>query len=171
MAYHVTMMIVCLITIIMFLLLEGSDRKKAQEERRQNQHQTVQAVLNEQFLQRSEGFRLYPELIAMMYNVLSYPCQQRAFEVGMNDSLFVYGSYDQYKDNPSCENVLYEDMPMDSDVFYVKENIVQHLVPQGHSIKNDGNTSVEDWLLERFQKGERLSNFRTFSNRVPPHIT
>jgi hypothetical protein len=150
--------------------LRGIRSKNAQEERRQDQHQTVQAVLNEQFLQRSEGFRQNPDLIAMMYNVLSYPCQQRAFEIGMNDSLYVYGSYDQYKDNPNCKNVLYEDMPMDSDVFYVKDNIVHQLVPQGQRMNGGGNASVEDWLLERFQKGERMSNFRTFSTRVPPHI-
>lgn len=143
----------------------GLETKTLQEQRRNNQREARQAVLNEQLFQRTEKSHL-PEVIAMLYNVLSFPCQQQAFEAGVEDAKAVYNSCDDNTESNystelrSTPQMLCESMPMDSEFVYAGDSIVERLAQEEASI-NGGRTSavpsVEDWLVDRFQKGELLA--------------
>eukprot|EP00539_Tryblionella_compressa_P011636 CAMPEP_0178810118 /NCGR_PEP_ID=MMETSP0745-20121128/18494_1 /TAXON_ID=913974 /ORGANISM="Nitzschia punctata, Strain CCMP561" /LENGTH=333 /DNA_ID=CAMNT_0020470567 /DNA_START=116 /DNA_END=1117 /DNA_ORIENTATION=- len=156
------------------ITFRGLRSKMEHEQRRQNQQEAIHAVLNEQLLQRVEGgtHNLLPELTAMLYNVLSFPCQQTAFQAGVCDALAVYGTVEEYQRRTECQNPLFETMPMEScsDFFLVEDSIVKHVHQESRSNRrSNGNTtdkddyemvpSVEDWLFERFQRGEQLANF------------
>jgi hypothetical protein len=150
----------------------GLETKAVQESRRLTQREARNAVLNEQLYQRAEGSHL-PEVIAMLYNVLSFPCQQEAFEVGVEDAVAVYHSSDGMAGAAGVDGttastratpkMLCERMPTDSDFVYAGETIVERLALEGTTTTNRFGErvvaipSVEDWLFERFQKGEILA--------------
>lgn len=156
----------------------GLETKSLQQQRRHNQREARDAVLNEQLFQRTEKSHL-PEVIAMLYNVLSFPCQQHAFEVGVQDAKTVYsnssnGDDDMMEDtghevrlSQATPQMLFECMPMDSEIVYAGDSIVERLAQEeasySNSIRSEAGSplatveSVEDWLVERFQIGKLLA--------------
>jgi hypothetical protein len=159
----------------------GLETKLLQQQRRSNQREATDAVLNEQLFQRTEKSNL-PEVIAMLYNVLSFPCQQHAFEVGVDDAKAVYSNnsnndVDEKMDGAgtgtdvtvsrATPKMLFECMPVDSEIAYAGDSIVERLAQEEASYCNrigvDAGSplatiaSVEDWLVERFQMGKLLA--------------
>jgi hypothetical protein len=145
--------------------LRGLESTLGIGQRRQNQRESVVAVLNEQVLQRSEGRGQFPDVIAMLYNVLSFPCQQKAWEMGVTDAIYVYGTGEECR-ALGCKNALCERMPMDTDTVYVVDTVMQQLLgQQGQQCcmsKPTAFTSIEDWLFDRYQRGGRLANFQRY---------
>lgn len=151
---------------IAVVTMRGIRSEASSRQRRHDQQETSRAVLNEQMLQRSEGItttRHLPEVTAMLYNLLSFSCQQRALEMGFKDAMSVYGSEKDYQILPDTKNVLCEPMPMDADMLCVEESFVRHLAERG--LKEAGN-SLEDWLFERYQRGQQLAQKRACSDQV-----
>jgi hypothetical protein len=149
----------------------GLETKPLQEQRRHNQREARNAVLNEQLFQRTEKSHL-PEVIAMLYNVLSFPCQQHAFEVGVEDAKAVYSSSshddimadaddDDATESRATPQILFECMPMDFEIAYAGDSILDRLASEEASSRNGCALatveSVEDWLVERFQMGKLLA--------------
>ena len=68
--------------------MRGLETKSAQDRRRSNQRQARMAVFNEQALQKSQNESI-PEVIAMLYNVLTLPSQQHALKLAIDDAASV----------------------------------------------------------------------------------
>lgn len=146
--------------------MRGIRSEASSRQRRHDQQETTRAVLNEQMLQRSEvasTSRNLPEVTAMLYNLLSFSCQQRALETGFRDAMSVYGNEKDYQSLPDTKNVLCESMPMDADMLCVEESFVRHLAERG--LQEAGN-SLEDWLFERYQRGQQLAQKRACFDQV-----
>lgn len=139
--------------------MRGIRSEASSRQRRFDQQETTRAVLNEQMLQRSEGGATHlPEVIAMLYNLMSHSGQQRALEVGTKDALCVYGTEGDYQRMELTKNVLCESMPMDSDMLCVEESFAEELAQRWLC---DSNTnSIEDWLFERYERGQQLADLR-----------
>jgi hypothetical protein len=142
---------------VAIITMRGIRSEASSRQRRYDQQETTRAVLNEQILQRTEGTSHLPEVIAMLYNLMSYSCQQRALEIGFKDALCVYGTEEDYQRSEHTKNVLCEPVPMDSDMLCIEDSFVDHLAQQGH---RDATISIEDWLFERYQRGQQLAQMR-----------
>jgi hypothetical protein len=145
--------------------MRGIRSETSSRQRRYDQQETTRAVLNEQMLQRTEGMSPLPDVIAMLYNLMSFSCQQRALEMGHKDAVCVYGDPENYQKLEGIKNVLCEPMPMDSDMLCVEESFVQHLAQRGLC---SAANSIEDWLFERYQKGQQLAQLRPSFDTANP---
>jgi hypothetical protein len=139
---------------VAILTMRGIRSEASSRQRRYDQQETTRAVLNEQMLQRIEGTSYLPEVIAMLYNLMSFSCQQRALEIGIKDALCVYGREEYYQHKHFTKNALCQPVPMDSDMLCVEESFVDRLAQQGQS---NATISIEDWLFERYQRGQQLA--------------
>ncbi|KAG7361561.1 hypothetical protein IV203_036662 [Nitzschia inconspicua] len=148
------------------ITMRGIRSEASSRQRRHDQQEATRAVLNEQMLQRNEGTVHMPEIIAMLYNLMSFSCQQRALEMGFQDARCVYGTEQEYQLLEETKNVLCEPMPRDSDVLCVEERFVEQLTKRGLC---DASSSIEDWLFERYQRGQLVANMRLcFDKKIPP---
>jgi len=123
----------------------GLETKEDIHKRRRNQREAVESVLNEQCLQRAEGSDL-PELIALLYGVFSFPCHQDAHEKGVRDAMDVHEDYE------SCE---FPQIPENDNV---AENVIERLAVEEKITGLEAFSSIEEWLIERFEKGQRLEH-------------
>ena len=137
----------------------GIETRVMVRRRRENHNEAVGSVLNEQYLQRAEGGSL-PELVAMLYSVFSFPCQQAAHSIAVRDALEV-GRTTPESNQPSDNESSSSSSLLDSGMSYPSEGVLQRLAGQGRLV--DGATtddvnmaSIEEWLVERFEKAERL---------------
>ncbi|KAL3904550.1 MAG: hypothetical protein SGARI_004878, partial [Bacillariaceae sp.] len=128
------------------------------QKRRQDQQATTKVVLNEQLLQRSEGVTgaVYsPEVIAMLYHLLSFSNQRQALERGLYDAVCVYGNSQNYHTLGAKHALFEEGQSMESDTMQVDEGLLRQLMAREHC--HGHATSVEDWLFERYQRGQRVA--------------
>jgi hypothetical protein len=125
----------------------GLENEEGRVQRRRDHKEAIDSVLNEQYLQRSEGSNL-PELIAMLYSVLSFPCQQHAHILAIRDALDV----DETHYGGHCE------IPFESEIPFAGESVLQLLAEEEKISIEETFSSIEEWLVERFEKAERLVN-------------
>jgi hypothetical protein len=133
----------------------GLETKAAQVERRLNQRQARDAVLNEQNLQQIQQ-QYIPEVTAMLYNVFAFPSQQRAYKLAVQDRLSVHGETTTTTDTGHNNNNNNNSTSMtNDDSMMICDSVVTQLVRQ-----HNPHMSVEDWLLGRFQVGQHLAETR-----------
>jgi hypothetical protein len=125
--------------------------------RRENQKEAIDSVMNEQHLQRVEGGSL-PELIAILYSVFSFPCQQQAHSVALRDALDV----DQSREIDHC------DVTLDPEIPCPGEGVLQLLACEGRL--SEDLSSIEEWLVERFEKAQRLVSLSRSNQFTTPAI-
>lgn len=126
----------------------GLETKDDTVQRRLNQKEAVASVLNEQYLQRMEtSVSDMPELIAMLYSVFSYPCQQRAHTLALRDAVDV----DETHYGGHCE------VPFESEMPYPGDSVLQRIAEEEQISLEETFSSIEQWLVERFEKGERFA--------------
>jgi hypothetical protein len=125
----------------------GLEAEEDKEQRRRNHKEAIDSVLNEQYLQRAEGSNV-PELIAMLYSVLSFPCQQQAHILAIRDALDV----DETHYGGHCE------IHFESEIPFAGESVLQLLAEEDKISIEETFSSIEEWLVERFEKAERLVN-------------
>mmetsp|Transcript_48669 Transcript_48669/g.74045 ORF Transcript_48669/g.74045 Transcript_48669/m.74045 type:complete len:249 (-) Transcript_48669:25-771(-) len=121
----------------------GLETREDKIRRRENQKEAVDSVMNEQYLQRAEGGSL-PELIAMLYSVFSFPCQQQAHTTALRDA----------HDVDQTRPIDPQEVSLDPEMPYPGEGVLQLLAGEGRTGEDLG--SIEEWLVERFEKAERL---------------
>jgi len=163
--------------------MRGLETKSAQDQRRSNQRQARMAVLNEQSLQRSRNESI-PEVIAMLYNVLTLPSQQHAFQLAIEDAASVIRNNEKKTKNikenhhtqtANCDNqVLYGDQQSYTQDFEATSSsssasssddgdiddsmkLCEDVVFQLAKLHNPP-ISVEDWLLGRFNCGRLMAD-------------
>jgi hypothetical protein len=136
----------------------GLESRKDVLRRRENQKEAVDSVMNEQYLQRAEGGSL-PELIAMLYSVFSFPCQQQAHTIALRDAL----------DVDQSRRIDHREVSLDPEMPYPGEGVLQLLAGEGRLGEDLCSTGIEEWLVERFEKAERLvSSSRGRQYTIPP---
>jgi hypothetical protein len=125
----------------------GLENREDKLWRRENQKEAVDSVMNEQYLQRAEGGSL-PELIAMLYSVFSFPCQQQAHNTALSDA----------HNSDQTQPIDPQEVSLDSEMPIPGEGVLQLLADEGRTGEDLG--SIEEWLVERFEKAERLVSSR-----------
>jgi hypothetical protein len=115
------------------------------EYRRQDKNEAFAAVYNEQQLQRIEGSDL-SELIAMLYSVYTFPCQQTAYMQGVRDAQDVHIEYF------ACDEI-----PWEFDLAYAGESVLERMASEERISGEESFSSIEEWLIERFEKGQRVA--------------
>ena len=130
----------------------GADRRQ----RRQNKNESFAVVNNEQQLQRIEGSDL-SELIAMLYSVYAFPCQQTAYMQGVRDAQDVHMDYFDL-----------DEIPSEFDLAYAGESVLERMASEERISGEESFSSIEEWLIERFEKGQKLARMnkirRTYAN-------
>jgi hypothetical protein len=125
-------------------------------QRRQNKNEAFAAVMNEQHLQRIEDSDL-SELIAMLYSVYTFPCQQTAYMQGVRDAQDVHMDYFDL-----------DEIPSEFDLTYGGESVLERMASEERISGEETFSSIEEWLIERFEKGQRLARLnkirRTYVN-------
>jgi hypothetical protein len=126
------------------------------EQRRQSKNESFAVVNNEQQLQRIEGSDL-SELIAMLYSVYTFPCQQTAYMQGVRDAQDVHFDYFDL-----------DDMPSEFNLAYAGESVLERMASEQRISGEESFSSIEEWLVERFEKGQRVARInklrRTYAN-------
>jgi hypothetical protein len=130
----------------------GADTRQ----RRQNKNEAFAVVNNEQQLQRIEGSDL-SELIAMLYSVYAFPCQQTAYIQGVRDAQDVHmDSFDL------------DEIPSEFDLAYAGESVLERMACEERISGEESFSSIEEWLIERFEKGQQVARMnkirRTYAN-------
>ena len=149
--------------------MRGIKSEWESRQRRQDQREATDVVMNEQLLQQSEEATMAsrakcPEVIAMLYHLLSFSNQRRALERGLYDAAAVYGSNTEYQMLGATKNALFESHHgRDSESMLVDEGIMKSLMAKENC---SGHASVEDWLFERYQKGQRVARSFSLSNHA-----
>jgi hypothetical protein len=143
---------------VAIITMRGIRSESESRQRRHDQQETTNVVLNEQLLQRSEGMTsaaYSSEVIAMLYHLMSFSNQKQALERGLYDALCVYGTNDNYR-KLGTKYVLFENENlMESETMLVDEGVLRRVMDQGNC---NGAVSVEDWLFERYQRGQRIAS-------------
>jgi hypothetical protein len=125
----------------------GLETKEDVAERRRDTNESVQAVMNEQTLQLMEDGGSLPELVAMLYSVYSYPCQRTAYMNAIKDAQDVGTTY-----------VPPEELPEEDNLALTGESILARMVEEERISTDETFSSIEEWMVERFEKGQILAN-------------
>ena len=126
----------------------GLETKEDISRRRRNKNESIGAVMNEQNLQRMETCKgaMLPDLIAMLYSVYSFPCQQTAYLNAIRDAQDV-----------GMDHIPVEDLPAEDNLALVGGDILVRMVEEERISSDETFLCIEDWMVERFEKGQILA--------------
>ena len=163
--------------------MRGLETKSAQDRRRSNQRQARMAVFNEQALQKSQNESI-PEVIAMLYNVLTLPSQQHALKLAIEDAASVIRHSGKTEHDVKKKIFSTQTSKCDNQVLYGDELSCRQdyeASSSSSSSSDDGadsddslmlcedvviqlakrhnpHISVEDWLVGRFTYGQLMAD-------------